>query len=169
MHKHRTPPLGPAFSRYAKATGSSVSKVMRKTPPGSMDDLIVHRISEAKSLGRPLELWISLDRFTLHFKNFTATSRLGSFYGGYDQFPHWSIGWYRWYRCHGPWLEAFITYILGGVLALVIFAIPFLTSLKQSQTRVASWRQKKRPRAPGRARTGAEILKEKFIRSWRFP
>ncbi|CAL1167347.1 unnamed protein product [Cladocopium goreaui] len=40
--------------------------------------------------------------------------------------------------------NAFITYILGGVLALVIFAIPFLTSLKQSQTRVASWRQKKK-------------------------
>eukprot|EP00435_Cladocopium_sp_Y103_P002712 s2131_g1.t1 len=32
--------------------------------------------------------------------------------------------------------NAFITYILGGVLALVIFAIPVLTSLKQSQTRV---------------------------------
>ena len=71
----------------------------------------------------------------------------------YDQFPHWSIGWYRWYRSHGPWLEAFITYILGGVLALVIFAIPFLTSLKQSQTRVASWRQKKRPRE-GQNRSG---------------
>lgn len=37
---------------------------------------------------------------------------------------------------HGYAENAFITYILGGVLALVIFAIPFLTSLKQSQTRV---------------------------------
>jgi len=32
--------------------------------------------------------------------------------------------------------NAFILYILGGALALLVFAIPYLTSLKQSQTRV---------------------------------
>ena len=34
--------------------------------------------------------------------------------------------------------KAFILYILGGALALLVFAIPYLTSLKQSQTRVAT-------------------------------